>query len=71
MDEFVRLQTLLRIEQETERTERIKAEREFIVEQACLRAFLCVYLHDSTYPPGSRVFGGEHTWEFESRAMPR
>ncbi|CAM9626946.1 unnamed protein product [Ectocarpus sp. 12 AP-2014] len=33
VDEFVRLQTLLRIEQETERTEKIKAEREFLVEQ--------------------------------------
>ncbi|CAM9171295.1 unnamed protein product [Ectocarpus sp. 8 AP-2014] len=33
VDEFVRLQTLLRIEQETERTEKIKTEREFLVEQ--------------------------------------
>lgn len=33
VDEFVRLQTLLRIEEETERTDRIKAEREFLVEQ--------------------------------------
>lgn len=33
VDEFVRIQTLLRIEQETERTEKIKAEREFLVEQ--------------------------------------
>lgn len=43
VDEFVRLQTLLRIEQETERTERIKAEREFIVEQAraCFSLITC------------------------------
>ncbi|CAM9561739.1 unnamed protein product [Pylaiella littoralis] len=33
VDEFVRIQTLLRIEQETERTEKIKAERKFLVEQ--------------------------------------
>ncbi|CAM9674512.1 unnamed protein product, partial [Ectocarpus sp. 12 AP-2014] len=33
VDEFVRLQTLLRIEQETERTDKVKAEREFLVEQ--------------------------------------
>lgn len=38
MDEFVRLQTLLRIEEETERTDRIKVEREFLVEQVNYRS---------------------------------
>lgn len=33
VDEFVRIQTLLRIEQETEKAEKIKAEKEFLVEQ--------------------------------------
>lgn len=42
VDEFVRLQTLLRIEQETERTEKIKAEREYIVEQVCFPLFIKV-----------------------------
>lgn len=33
VDEFVRLRTLVRIEEEDERAEKIKAEREFLIEQ--------------------------------------
>lgn len=51
VDEFVRLQTLLRIEQETERTEKIKSEREFLVEQVREAAL-------SAFRPGSR------TWDY-------